>query len=73
MKTKGPDSVIRWILAAIDDNDIPKSLGVRPGNMGTGETVAVFAFHQDKVGFTAELIFGATGATGGRVKFLSVG
>ena len=53
MKTKGPDSVIRWILAAIDDNDIPKSVGVRPGSMGTGGTVAVFAFHQDKVGFTA--------------------
>ena len=53
MKTKGQDSVIRWILATMDDNDIPKSVGVRPGSMGTGGTVAVFAFHQDKVGFTA--------------------
>ena len=44
---------LRWILATIDDNDIPKSVGVQPGSMGTGETVAVFAFHQDKVGFTA--------------------
>ena len=37
----------------MDDNDIPKSVGVLLGSMGTGGTVAVFAFPQDKVGFTA--------------------